>query len=168
MAQNDFRSVFAGFPRDATDREFTPAQTNVQLLEQLRTAALPIAEPPSSTCPSDLADSARATFCFGKGQLNTDFLGVIQQISGLAVHDARLRKIKSNHSTAWRKYLEAFFKRAEPTGGLGPREAARLAHAVLVGLGTNALFDRGLRGQAAHALFRSALRGLAGLEWRTE
>jgi hypothetical protein len=44
MVANDTVSVFAGFPRDAAGREFTPAQTNVQLLEQLRTAALPLDE----------------------------------------------------------------------------------------------------------------------------
>jgi len=59
---------------------------------------------------SKLAD-AIATYCFGDGQLNAAFLGVIQELSGLAVHDPRLREIKTEHATAWRKYLEAFFER---------------------------------------------------------
>lgn len=110
-----------------------------------------------------LADGI-ASFCFGGGQLNTAFLGVIQEISGLAVHDARLLKIKSDHATAWRQYFEAFFERTAPSHGLTPGEAARLAHAMLVGLDTNTLFDRGLSRETAQELFHRALRALAGLD----
>jgi AcrR family transcriptional regulator len=115
----------------------------------------------------DEADPARlvdtiARFCFGEGQLNTDFLGVIQELSGLAVHDARLYEIKREHASAWRSYLEQFFELVEPRNGLTPREAAWLAHAMLVGFDTNSLFDRGLSRETAHELFRRELRALAG------
>lgn len=112
---------------------------------------------------SKLTD-AIASFCFGEGQLNTAFLGVIQELSGLAVHDPRLREIKAEHATAWRKYLEAFFERAKPANGLAPRKAAWLVHAILVGFDTNTLFDRSLSREAAHELFRGTLRALVGLE----
>ena len=104
-----------------------------------------------------------ANFCLGEGQMSTGLLGVIQELTGLAVHDARLHEIKSKHSMAWREYLEAVFERAPRTNGATAREAAWLAHAMLVGLNTNTLFDRGLDRAAAHALFRRALRALAGL-----
>lgn len=112
--------------------------------------------------PARLADRI-AAFCFGESQLNTAFLGVIQELSGLAVHDARLHQIKREHATAWRAYLEEFFERVRPRDGLSPREAAWLAHAMLVGLDTNTLFDRGLSRETAHELFRRELRTLAGV-----
>ena len=112
--------------------------------------------------PGQLAD-AIARFCFSEGQLNTAFLGVIQELSGLAVHDARLHQIKREHAAAWRTYLEKFFELARPRNGLSPREAAWLAHAMLVGFDTNTLFDRGLSRETAHELFRRELRALAGV-----
>ena len=131
---------------------------SVGLCEQMLAELPDLAEPDTER----MAD-AIASFCFGRGQLNTAFLGVIQEISGLAVHDQELRKIKTAHATAWRKYFETFFGRVEPTNGLAPREAAMLAHAMLVGLDTNTLFDRGLSREHAHRLFRRTLRSLAGL-----
>jgi hypothetical protein len=107
---------------------------------------------------------AIATFCLGEGQTSAGMLGVIQELTGLAVHDPRLHEIKAKHTTAWRAYLERVFERAPLTQGITPREAAWLAHAMLVGLNTNALFDRGLDRAVAHALFRRALRALAGLD----
>lgn len=106
---------------------------------------------------------AITNFCLGERQMSTGLLGVIQELSGLAVHDARLFEIKSSHSTAWREYLEAFFQRTEPANRLSAREAAWLAHAMLIGLNTNTLFDRALDRKVAHELFRRALRVLAGL-----
>ncbi len=108
-----------------------------------------------------LVDSV-VDFCFGDGQLNTAFLGVIQEISGLAVHDAELNEIKTEHATAWRRYLEALFQRLGTDLAQTPREAAWLAHALLVGLDTNTLFDRSLSRESARELFRGALRALAG------
>ena len=107
---------------------------------------------------------AIATFCLGEGQTSAGMLGVIQELTGLAVHDPRLHEIKAKHTTAWRAYLESVFERAPLTRELTPREAAWLGHAMLVGLNTNALFDRGLDRAVAHGLFRSALRALAGLD----
>ncbi|HEU4430936.1 MAG TPA: TetR/AcrR family transcriptional regulator [Myxococcota bacterium] len=101
-------------------------------------------------------------FCFGERQLNSEFLGVIQELSGLAVHDARLNRIKTEHAAAWRRYLEALFQRVGARR-LDARDAASIAHALVVGLDTNSLFDRTLTRDAARALFRGALRTLAGL-----
>ena len=123
-------------------------------------AALPdLAEPDLERVIDELA-----TFCLGEGQMTTGLLGVIQELTGLAVHDARLHEIQSSHSTAWRQYLEALFQRGQPTGGLSAREAAWLAHAVLIGLNTNTLFDRDLDRVVAHGIFRRTLRALAGIE----
>jgi AcrR family transcriptional regulator len=113
--------------------------------------------------PQRLIDAV-ASFCFGEGQLNSDFLGVVQEISGLAVHDPRLHEIKASHAEAWRRYLEEFFERVSPVSGMKPREAAWLAHALIVGFDTNSLFDRTLPREAAHALFRDTLRALTGTE----
>ena len=112
--------------------------------------------------PARLIESI-ATFCFGEGQLNSDFLGVVQEISGLAVHDRELHEIKARHAAAWCRYLESFFERVAPASGVSAREAAWLMHALLVGLDTNSLFDHSLSREAAHALFRGALRALAGV-----
>jgi AcrR family transcriptional regulator len=111
--------------------------------------------------PGRLID-AIASFCFGEGQLGSDFLGVVQEISGLAVHDRRLHEIKASHAEAWRRYLGEFFERVPPAGGMSAREAAWLVHALIVGLDTNSLFDRTLAREAAHALFRDTLRALTG------
>jgi AcrR family transcriptional regulator len=111
--------------------------------------------------PERLIDAV-VEFCFGERQLNSEFLGVIQELAGLAVHDARLNRIKTEHAAAWRRYLEALFQRLGKRG-LVPRDAAWIAHALVVGLDTNSLFDRTLTREAARELFRGALRSLAGL-----
>ncbi len=105
-----------------------------------------------------------AAFRFGEGQMSTRFLGVIQEFSGLAVHDNRFHEIKSAHVADWQKYFECLFERVAPTGGLTPTEAGSLAHALAVGLDTNTLFDPDLSREAAQHLFRRALRMLAGLD----
>jgi AcrR family transcriptional regulator len=105
-----------------------------------------------------------ASFRFGEGQMSTRFLGVIQEFSGLAVHDARFHAIKSEHVADWQKYFERLFERVSPATGLTPREAGGLAHAVAVGLDTNTLFDPDLSREEARQLFRGALRMLAGLD----
>jgi AcrR family transcriptional regulator len=105
-----------------------------------------------------------ASFRFGEGQMSTQFLGVIQEFSGLAVHDARFHEIKSEHVADWQKYFERLFEGISPRPGLTPREAGSLAHAVAVGLDTNTLFDPGLSREEARQLFRRALRMLAGLD----
>jgi AcrR family transcriptional regulator len=131
----------------------------VQVCEQ-NLASLPDLEEPDL---GRLVD-AIATFCLGEGQTSAGMLGMIQELTGLAVHDSRLHEIKAKHTTAWRAYLESVFERAPLTPGVTAREAAWLAHALLVGLNTNALFDRGLDRAVAHGLFRRALRALTGID----
>ena len=128
------------------------------LCEQILDGLPDLSEPDSERLSDTLAN-----FCFGEGQLNTALLSMIQEISGLAAHDSRIRRIKTYHATAWRKYLEAFFAQVGTAPGMRPGDAARLAHAVLVGLNTNTLFDRGMNRRTAHRLFRQTLRDLAGL-----
>jgi AcrR family transcriptional regulator len=105
-----------------------------------------------------------ADFCLGEGQMSGGLLMVIQELTGLAVHDERLHETKALHTESWRRYLEAVFERARPPAGLSAREAAWLAHAMVVGLNTNALFDGELRREDAHRILRLALRALAGLD----
>jgi AcrR family transcriptional regulator len=105
-----------------------------------------------------------ADFCLGQGQMSGGLLKVIQELTGLAVHDERLHAVKAAHTEGWRRYLETVFERARPAAGLSAREAAWLAHATVVGLNTNALFDGKLRREDAHRILRLALRSLAGLE----
>ena len=102
-----------------------------------------------------------ADFCLGSGQINTALLGVIQELTGLAVHDAKLHEIKAQHARAWREHLESFFAGVALRPGLSANEAARLTHAILVGLNTNTLFDSGVSRKQAHELFRQAIRELA-------
>ena len=101
-----------------------------------------------------------ATFCMGEGQMSIGLLGVIQELTGLAVHDPNLHSIKAEHTAVWREYLEAFFDRASPIPGLSSRNAAHLAHAMLIGLNTNTLFDRDLDRETARQLFRNTLQAL--------
>ncbi len=108
-----------------------------------------------------------ADFCLGEGQMSGGLLKVIQELTGLAVHDERLHEIKAAHTESWRRYLEAVFGRAGLAAGVSAREAAWLAHAMVVGLNTNALFDAELRRKDAHRILRLALRSLAGLEQNT-
>ena len=105
-----------------------------------------------------------AAFRFGEGQMSTRFLGVIQEFSGLAVHDDRFHEIKSADVAGWRKYFERLFERVPTGSSLTAREAGALAHALAVGLDTNTLFDPGLSREDARQLFQKALRMLAGLD----
>ena len=106
---------------------------------------------------------ALADFCLGPGQMNTALLGVIQELTGLAVHDERLHQIKAHHARAWREHMECFFGDVTLAPGLSAKDAARVTHAILVGLNTNTLFDSGVSRSQAHELFRQALRGLVGV-----
>ena len=103
-----------------------------------------------------------ADFVFAEGRTSRGLIGVIQELTGLAVHEPRLHEIKSRHSAQWREYLERVFARADLPGG--PRDAAFEAHALMVGLNTNTFFDDGLERSKALALFRRTLRSLAGLD----
>jgi AcrR family transcriptional regulator len=107
---------------------------------------------------------ALADHCFGEGQMTAGLLGVIQEFSGLAVHDRRLNEIKAKETAAWRDYLERLFSRTKRAPGLTARMAAWHAHAALSGLVTNALFDPELDRQTAHGILRRTLRILAGLD----
>lgn len=113
--------------------------------------------------PDALIDDV-AAFCFGAGQPNTQFLGVVQEISGLAVHDQRLREIKSQHTQHWQRYLQILFDTIRPVAGLDSRDAARITHALLAGLDTNTVFDPSLSRATAQQLFRDTVRTLAGLD----
>lgn len=113
--------------------------------------------------PDQLIDDV-VTFCFGEGQPNTEFLGVVQELSGLAVHDEALREIKSQHTQHWQYFLETLFDTITPVTGLSPRDASRVTHALLAGLDTNTVFDPTLTRATAQRLFRDTLRTLAGLD----
>ncbi len=99
-----------------------------------------------------------ADFCLGPGNISTAVLSVIQELAGLAAHDDRLRKIKTRHTTAWRKYLESGFSNWTLRAGLSNRQAAWHAHALIVGFNTNLLFDSQFSRINAHALLTQGLR----------
>jgi len=143
------------FENKATILEYYAAGLCEQIVE-----GLPDLDEPD---PERLVE-AIANFCFGLGQQNRALLGVIQEITGLAVHDPRIKRIKSNHSKAWRDYLEAYFEQTTLRQGLSVRDAARSVHAMLVGLDTNLLFDRSMSRESAHDLFLRTLRMLSGLD----
>lgn len=113
--------------------------------------------------PDALIDDVVA-FCFGEGQPNTEFLGVVQELSGLAVHDEALREIKSQHTQSWQRFLQVLFDAVPPVTGVDSRGAARIAHALLAGLDTNSVFNPTLSRTTAQQLFRDTLRTLAGLD----
>ncbi len=104
------------------------------------------------------------TFCFGEDLPNTEFLGVVQELSGLAVHDEALREIKSQHTQHWQCFLQTLFDTITPVAGLDSRGASRIAHALLAGLDTNTVFDPTLTRETAQQLFRDTVRTLAGLD----
>lgn len=113
--------------------------------------------------PDELIDDVVA-FCFGEGQPNTEFLGVVQELSGLAVHDEALREIKSQHTQQWQRFLRVLFETITPVAGVDPRDASRITHALLAGLDTNTVFDPTLTRATAQQLFRDTVRTLAGLD----
>ena len=121
----------------------------------------PLGEPDVAKRIDDLAD-----FCLGPGRMNTALLGVIQELTGLAVHDDRLHQIKADHARDWRKYLERFFADVSLPRGMTAQGAAWRAHALLIGLNTNTLFDLELGRARAHDLFRTSLREWTGLPSR--
>jgi len=113
--------------------------------------------------PDALIDEVVA-FCFEEGQPNTEFIGVVQELSGLAVHDEALREIKSQHTSHWQRFLQILFDTITPVDGLDSRDAARITHALLAGLDTNTVFDPTLSRATAQQLFRDTVRTLAGLD----
>jgi AcrR family transcriptional regulator len=117
----------------------------------------------SGRSPDALIDEVVA-FCFGEGQPTTEFLGVVQELSGLAVHDEALREIKSQHTRHWQRFLQILFDTITPVAGLDSRDAARITHALLAGLDTNTVFDPTLSRATAQQLFRDTVRTLAGLD----
>lgn len=124
-------------------------------------AGFPTLDPDRSA--DELVDDVVA-FCFGEGQPNTEFLGVVQELSGLAVHDEALREIKSQHTQHWRRFLQTLFDTITPVAGLDSRDASRITHALLAGLDTNSVFDPTLTRATAQQLFRDTVRTLAGLD----
>ena len=105
-----------------------------------------------------------AAFCLGPGQMSLELSGVIQEITGLAVHDTRLNKIKAQHSKDWHNYLTQFFMLVPPRKGLNTQAAAWQLHASIVGLNTNLLYDKGLNRAQALELLCSSMYFLTGLK----
>ena len=102
------------------------------------------------------------SFCLGPGQMSINLLGAIQEITGLAVHDKTLFKIKSQHAKHWHGYLEHFFKKINCRKGLDPETAAWQLHASILGLNTNLVFDGSLKRAQAYDLLHAQILFLAG------
>ncbi|MFK8024371.1 MAG: TetR/AcrR family transcriptional regulator [Ilumatobacter sp.] len=117
----------------------------------------------AARAPDELIDDVVA-FCFGESLPNTEFLGVVQELSGLAVHDEALREIKSRHTQHWQRFLETLFDLITPVVGLDSRNAARTTPALLAGLDPNSVVDPTPPRPSAQLLFRDTVRTLGGLD----
>ncbi len=89
-------------------------------------------------------------------------IGLMHECFGIAVHDERLRRTKSDFDHYCKSYLAGLFSEL-PEGGFGnPDDAAEVAYALLFGLRTAVYFDDDLDLPRALEIFKAAVRSLSG------
>jgi AcrR family transcriptional regulator len=98
-------------------------------------------------------------FFAGKGLTRSE-IGFMLECFGAAVHDARLRSLKSGLDRACKDYLRQLFGAVPGRQRAGDR--AEIAYALLVGLRTATYFDTRLSLHEARRVFRAEMRNLAG------
>lgn len=99
-------------------------------------------------------------FFAGKGMTRSE-IGFMLECFGAAVHDSKLRHMKTRLDRECKAYLTGLFESLSGAGGRRAEDAAELAYAILIGLRTAAYFDKKLQLTQARRLFNEAIVGLA-------
>jgi len=99
-------------------------------------------------------------FFAGKGLTRSE-IGFMLECFGAAVHDSKLRQMKTRLDRECKAYLTGLFETLSGESGRSAKDAAELAYAILIGLRTAAYFDRRLQLTQARRLFHDSIIGLA-------
>ena len=105
-------------------------------------------------------DLLTGLFFAGKGLTRSE-IGFMLECFGAAVHDSKLRQMKTRLDRKCKAYLTDLFELLTGEKGQSARDAAELAYAILIGLRTAAYFERTLQLTQARRLFNDAIIGLA-------
>lgn len=99
-------------------------------------------------------------FFAGKGLTRSE-IGFMLECFGAAVHDRKLRQMKTRLDRECKAYLTGLFESLSGESGRSAEDAAELAYAILIGLRTAAYFDKRLQLTQARRLFNDAIIQLA-------
>lgn len=99
-------------------------------------------------------------FFAGKGMSRSE-IGFMLECFGAAVHDSKLRSLKTRLDRECKAYLTGLFEALSGESGRRAGDAAELAYAILIGLRTATYFDRRLQLTQARRLFQDAIIRLA-------
>ncbi len=100
---------------------------------------------------------------FIRGAVIRSELGIMREISSLALHRPQLRERLETYERRMHDYLEDLFSKTPRQQGLSAADAAELAGALWAGFFNNVEFDARLSDSKARRLFRRSLFSLAGL-----
>lgn len=90
-------------------------------------------------------------------------VSLIRDLIALSTHLPELNALMREFSDKTSSYLEDLFSKVPRRPDLTPREAAQLASALWMGLGSNTDFDSRLPPSTARRLFRKSLFSLANI-----
>lgn len=122
------------------------------LLERLDSFAAEPAE--------DQIDLLTGLFFDGKGMTRSE-IGFMLECFGAAVHDSKLRRMKTRLDRKSKAYLADLFETLSGSNGRKAQDAAELAYAILIGLRTASYFDKNLKLSEARRLFHDTIVRLA-------
>lgn len=91
-------------------------------------------------------------------------IGLMHECFGVAVHDDRIKRIKTEFDDRTKGYLEDLFRQLPGRAVFRARDAAEIAFAILFGLRTAVFFDDDLDQDRALQVFRDAINHLCGIE----
>lgn len=117
--------------------------------------------------PERQIDLLTGLFFAGKGMTRSE-IGFMLECFGAAVHERKLRQMKTRLDRECKAYLTGLFESLSGAGGRSAEDAAELAYAILIGLRTAAYFDKKLQLNEARRLFNEAIVGLAQGEMTTD
>lgn len=111
--------------------------------------------------PEKQIDLLTDLFFAGKGITRSE-IGFMLECFGVAVHDQRLRQMKTSLDRQCKAYLKDLFASLPGKDQLKAVDAAEIAYAILIGLRTAAYFEKQLDLPQARRLFRDSIINLAG------
>lgn len=132
------------------------------LLEGLLEEVLPLQEKP----PVERIEGL-VSFMFDSPKTSEDASGVYFEIFGVAVHNEKIRAAKNRWDAEMRRFFVELYQETPRASGLSPAMAAEIGFALLIGVGTNAFFDKDQTPGRAREIFRSELLRLAGWPFET-
>jgi AcrR family transcriptional regulator len=109
--------------------------------------------------PEHVIDQLARLFFSGSGITKTE-AGLMLECFGVAVHDRRLHREKTELDRYCKNYLKEIFEKS-PCGPSRARDAAEVAYAMLVGLRTAVFFDERLGARKALQIFRTEVMNTA-------